>query len=405
MPAHRAERALLLAATGSVAAWTAMDGSPAGRIARAAVVVLAGALAFSRLPEHQIPRGGVLLVFGVPATAIGSGIAPTHLAKEGGTPEAVIALLALLCGLALLVAGIRDLTAGQRGAFRHTVAVAGSTVALLTVLFLVVPGIAAVNVPRTAADRTPAAVGLRYEDVWFPTVDGVRLHGWYVPSANGAAVVVRHGSGSTSSSTLAQAAVLARHGFGVLLTDARGHGRSEGRAMDFGWYGDRDIRAAIDFLLARPDVRPDAIGGLGLSMGGEELLGAGGSDERLRAIVAEGATGRTAADHDWFSDAYGWRGWIQERLDGIQSSFTDALTPATPPTPLLDAVLDGPPTLLIAAGTVPDEREVATRLEAVRPDGVRRWVVPDASHTGGLAADRAGWEARVVAFFDAALSG
>jgi pimeloyl-ACP methyl ester carboxylesterase len=33
--------------------------------------------------------------------------------------------------------------------------------------------------------------------------------------------------------------VLAEHGYGVLLFDARGHGLSEGTAMDFGWYGDR----------------------------------------------------------------------------------------------------------------------------------------------------------------------
>ena len=34
-------------------------------------------------------------------------------------------------------------------------------------------------------------------------------------------------------------------GFGVLAFDAGGHGRSEGRAMDFGWYGDEDVRAAV----------------------------------------------------------------------------------------------------------------------------------------------------------------
>jgi uncharacterized protein len=45
--------------------------------------------------------------------------------------------------------------------------------------------------------------------------------------------------------------VLARHGYGVLLFDARGHGRSEGRAMDFGWFGDLDVSAAVSFLVAR----------------------------------------------------------------------------------------------------------------------------------------------------------
>ena len=58
--------------------------------------------------------------------------------------------------------------------------------------------------------------------------------------------------GETAASVLPQAAVLVRHGFGVLLADARGHGFSAGEAMDFGWYGDRDISAALDYLLRGP---------------------------------------------------------------------------------------------------------------------------------------------------------
>ena len=70
------------------------------------------------------------------------------------------------------------------------------------------------------------------------------LSGWYVPSRNGAAVVLLHGAGSTRSAVLPHAVVLADDGFGVLLYDARGHGRSQGRAMDFGWYGDLGVAAA-----------------------------------------------------------------------------------------------------------------------------------------------------------------
>ena len=61
-----------------------------------------------------------------------------------------------------------------------------------------------------------------------------------------------HGSGSTRSAVLDQAAVLAEGGYGVLLFDARGHGESGGRAMDFGWYGDADIAGALDYLAGAP---------------------------------------------------------------------------------------------------------------------------------------------------------
>ena len=151
------------------------------------------------------------------------------------------------------------------------------------------------------------------------------LAGWYVPSANGAAVVLLHGAGSTRSDVLPQAAVLARAGFGVLLVDARGHGGSGGRAMDFGWHGDADIAAATDYLAARPDVDADRIGAVGMSMGGEEAIGATATNRLLRAVVAEGATARTAADEAWLSDRYGTAGRCKNSSNG---SRTGSPTPS-----------------------------------------------------------------------------
>ena len=45
----------------------------------------------------------------------------------------------------------------------------------------------------------------------------------------------------------------------MLLFDARGHGESGGRAMDFGWFGDADIEPAVDYLLAAPDVSGERV--------------------------------------------------------------------------------------------------------------------------------------------------
>ncbi len=112
--------------------------------------------------------------------------------------------------------------------------------------------------------RTPADLALAYEEVTLRTADGVDLAGWWVPSHHGAAVVVRHGAGSTCTAALDQGGVLGRAGHGVLLVDARGHGQSEGSGMDLGWWGERDTAAAVGFLLAQPGVAPDRIGLLGL---------------------------------------------------------------------------------------------------------------------------------------------
>lgn len=174
------------------------------------------------------------------------------------------------------------------------------------------------HVPRTGVGTTtPADRGLPYRDVEFRTGDGVRLSGWYVPSRAGAAVVLVHGAGSTRSSVLDHAVVLGRAGYGVLLFDARGHGRSGGRAMDFGWYGDADIAAAVTFLQAEPDVDDERIAAVGMSMGGEEAIGAAAGDARIKAVVAEGATNRSAGDKAWLSDEYGLRGALQEGLERL----------------------------------------------------------------------------------------
>ena len=116
-----------------------------------------------------------------------------------------------------------------------------------------------------------------------------------MPSTNGAAVVLRHGSGSTRNSTLDHAAFLAHAGYGVLLMDARGHGLSGGRINELGWHGPQDIRTGVDYLVQQADVTR-GIGILGLSMGGEEAINAAALDSRIAAVVAEGVGTSTYVD-------------------------------------------------------------------------------------------------------------
>jgi dienelactone hydrolase len=272
--------------------------------------------------------------------------------------------------------------------------------------FVIGPAVAATNVPGVPLGADPSSVGLTYEEVSLRATDGVDLAAWYVPSSNRTAVVLLHGAGSTRSDVLDQAAVLARAGFGVLMVDARGHGGSGGRAMDFGWHGDVDIAAATRYLTTRPDVDPGRIGAVGLSMGGEEALGASGSNHVLRAVVAEGATARNAADEAWLSDEFGLRGSAQEWLERVQDGVTDLLTSASIPTSSRAAVerSNGTRYLLITAGDVPDEGHAAAFVESGAPDRVETWAVEGAGHTGGLRTAPDEWAERVTAFLTAALA-
>lgn len=247
-------------------------------------------------------------------------------------------------------------------------------------------------------------MGLAYRDVAFPSSDGVRLEGWYVPSRNGAAVALLHGAGSTHCAVLDQAAVLAGHGYGVLLYDARGHGGSAGHGMDFGWYGERDAAGAVDFLTDQTDVSPGRIGLLGLSMGGEQAIGAAGVDDRVAAVVAEGATNRTADDKGYLS-AYGARGEVQQWVDHLTYGVVDLLTDAPAPDPLRHAVDaatsrdDRTAFLLVAGGGVETEPLAADHIAGDSAD-VEVWTVPGAGHTRGLRTAPEDWERRVVGFLD-----
>lgn len=354
--------------------------------------------------RHPILVGSVAFLLGLVAAAAGAGVALPHLAETGIGLPVVVGLVALVAGLALTGAGAARLLRLTPGWWRLPVVLvlAVTAYALASAVGI---GVAATTVPPTdVGAATPGDLGLPFEEVSVPTADGVTLAAWYLPSANRAAVVLLHGSGSTRSDVLDQAAVLARHGYGVLALDARGHGRSGGRAMDLGWFGDLDVSAGVSFLASRPEIDPGRIGAVGLSMGGEEAIGALASDPRLRAVVAEGATGRRSADHAWLAEVYGVRGRIQQGVGWLTDAVASLLTPASLPTPLREAAALATPRriLLITAGTVDDELHAA-RFIGAGTAAVEIWTVPEADHTGGLATDPNGWEERVIGFLAAEL--
>ena len=343
------------------------------------------------------------VVVGVVATGFGAGLGVRHVQKEGLSLVAVTGLLTLVAGLCLLTFGTiicGRLVRAWRRLWLLPGVVLGAVViwsTALAVMYAVVPS-------TPLGSQTPAARGLTYRTVTLTTTDGVRLSAWWLPSSNRAAVVLLHGSGDNRAGTLGQAAVLARHGYGVLMLDARGHGDSGGRGMDLGWYGDADVHAAVGYLQRVRSVDPTRIAVVGLSMGGEEAIGAAGTDPRVRAVVAEGATGRTAADkRRWLPG--GISGAVQRQIDRLTYGLTELLTPAPEPSTLHDAVVTSAttPFLLVTAGQLPDEARAAADLREAAPDRVEVWTVPGAGHTPGLETAPREWEQRVIGFLDRAL--
>jgi len=126
-----------------------------------------------------------------------------------------------------------------------------------------------------AATVLPAA-----EEVSFPTEDGLRLAGWFVPPAGTPgrgsreprppAVLVCNGNAGNRSLRAPLAAALARAGLAVLLFDYRGFGGNPGRPTEEGLAA--DARAAQAFLAARPEVDPARLVYFGESLGAAVAL-------------------------------------------------------------------------------------------------------------------------------------
>jgi fermentation-respiration switch protein FrsA (DUF1100 family) len=243
-------------------------------------------------------------------------------------------------------------------------------------------------------------LGVAYEDVRFTTSDGLELRGWYVPSRNGAAVIAFPGRNGPQR----QARMLARHGYGVLLFDRRGEGRSEGEPNAWGWSGERDVFAAIAWLKHRPDVDPRRIGGIGLSVGGEMMLEAAAESRDLAAVVSEGAGARAFSD-EMQHDVPPVEQALGVILYGVRTASVAVFANQTPPRNLRDLVgrIAPRPLMLIADPESGNGEDLSRGYYRAAGQPKALWEIPGAGHVRGIVARPAEYERRVVGFFDRAL--
>lgn len=143
--------------------------------------------------------------------------------------------------------------------------------------------------PFTSAS-SPAEFDLDFEEVSFLTDDQVNLRGFWIPSPGSRRVVILlHGFAGSLDPDLRYAPHLHNAGFNVLMFDFRAHGRSGGRLTSLGALETRDVRAAVNFALAKDC---DRIGLLGFSMGGRAAIIAAPTLTNVNAILADGTPPR-----------------------------------------------------------------------------------------------------------------
>ena len=111
------------------------------------------------------------------------------------------------------------------------------------------------------------------ESVEFDTSDGLRLGAWFLAGSGPAprlTIVVFNGNAGNRAYRAPLAAALRRHGLQVLLTDYRGYGGNPGAPTERGLAA--DARAALEYLLSRPDVDGSRIVYFGESLGSAVAL-------------------------------------------------------------------------------------------------------------------------------------
>jgi len=368
-----------------------------------AVLVIAAALYSHLRPGLRaslaMTLGAIAITFGVPGAY--------YLRHGSASGDHYSGLLAIVAGAVLLLSGLMTLwrarrTEGSRRRryLRRTGTVAIALVAgLVALTFVIFPvGYAYIY---THTGRTAVTPDLRvaYESVKVTTSDGLELSASYVASKNRAAVILF--PGATRSD---QARMLIRHGYGVLLLDPRGQGRSEGDTIR--WAGDRDLIGGVEYLRSRYDVDPDRIGGFGFSVGGELLLEAAAQSSGLKAVVSEGAgirlgEGLTGDDGVSSLERARWN-----PASHVMTAATTVFSNHGPPPPIVDRIGRISPRAVYLIYADPGMGGEKTRQPhffnaAGRPKAM--WEVPGSAHTGGINARPGEYEQRIVGFFDDAL--
>jgi len=373
--------------------------APADHLLRAAgtlIVLAVATAAFAR--SRAGARASLAGALGI-LSLVGAAIAIADANAVGARGEDWTGFVLLPLGVLLLVLAVRLLWRSRKpGRWRYQRRAGITLAALLAAYWLVVPvaiGILATHRPRAAV--ATADLGRPYHDVTLRTSDGLDLAARYVPSRNGAAVV----SYPTRSGGIEQARMLVRHGYGVLLVDARGYDGSEGDPNLFGWDGAKDVDAAVAWLAGREDVADGRIGGIGFSVGGEVMLESAASNEALRAVVSEGAGVRSVREHL----LRGPEGWFSLPEVAVQTGVVAVLSGTGPPPSLTELLpeIAPRPVLLIYAGKGAGGEELTPDYFRAASPPKSLWRIDEARHVGGYEARPEQYEARVVGFFDRAL--
>ena len=111
------------------------------------------------------------------------------------------------------------------------------------------------------------SLGVKVEDVFFKSTDGVSLHGWYVPTEGSQATLLWfHGNAGNITHRIENILFLKPLKLNIFIFDYRGYGRSQGKPDELGLY--KDSLAAYDYLIKEKKESVNTLFLFGRSLGG-----------------------------------------------------------------------------------------------------------------------------------------
>jgi uncharacterized protein len=265
---------------------------------------------------------------------------------------------------------------------------------------------------RENGGLTPASFQLPFEEVAFPTADGIPLQGWWVPAKDPAGTVVLvHGLNRSRIEMIRKVPFLHRLGWNALLFDQRGHGASGGSVRSLGYHEKGDVHAAVRRARERA---PGPVAVWGVSLGAAAATLAAAEDDNVAAVVSDSSYRSlrdTARHHLRLFRGFRWYlrvvpSWPLSDEVVFWVGRKGAFDPDALDVRAAAAHLSGRPVLFVC--NTGDRRmppEIAFELKAAAGPRARVLVVPGTSHGGAWREGTAAYEHAVAEILGEAVGG